>query len=53
MYPVYTGPLANNNPQIGDITFIVGFVVTGALYYVFNMLTRSQRAPKAAMGTRA
>ena len=53
VYSVYTGPLANNNPQIGDITFIVGFVVTGALYYVFNMMTRSQRAPKAAMGTRA
>jgi len=53
VYSVYTGPLANNNPQIGDITFIVGFVVTGALYYVFNMMTRSQQAPKAAMGTRA
>src|SRR5947208_689351 len=53
VYSVYTGPLANNNPQIGDITFIVGFIVAGALYYAFNMMTRSQPAPKAAMGTRA
>ena len=53
VYSVYTGPLANNNPQIGDITFIVGFIVAGALYYAFNMMTRSQAAPKAAMGTRA
>src|SRR5438552_8595962 len=53
LFSVYTGPLANNNPQIGDITFIVGFIVAGALYYAFNMMTRSQPAPKAAMGTRA
>ena len=53
VYSVYTGPLASNNPQIGDITFIVGFIVAGALYYAFNMMTRSQPAPKAAMGTRA
>jgi len=43
-YPFYVGPIANNNPQIGDITFILTFVLTGALYYVFQMVTRSQPA---------
>jgi nucleobase:cation symporter-1, NCS1 family len=38
-YPLYVGPIANNNPQIGDITFLLVFVVTAVLYYVFNMVS--------------
>ena len=49
---VYVGPIPNGNPGIGDITFFVGFVVTAILYYVFQLLTRSQPAP-APMGSRA
>ena len=33
----WTGPIATAYPQVGDITFIVGFVITAALYYVFNL----------------
>src|SRR5437660_234230 len=54
VYSVYTGPIPTNNPQIGDITFIVGFVVTGALYYVFNLMSRNQAAVgQPATGSRA
>jgi NCS1 nucleoside transporter family len=54
VYSVYTGPIPNANPQIGDITFIVGFVVTGALYYVFSLMSRSQAAAaRSATGSRA
>jgi purine-cytosine permease-like protein len=52
VYSVYIGPVPTNNPQIGDITFIVGFVLTGVLYYVFQMVTRSQTAARSA-GSRA
>jgi NCS1 nucleoside transporter family len=48
VYGVYVGPIPNNNPGIGDITFFVGFALTAILYYVFQMLTRSQPAPAAA-----
>src|SRR5712692_8210473 len=52
VYSVYIGPVPTNNPQIGDITFIVGFVLTGVLYYVFQIVTRSQTAARSA-GSRA
>jgi NCS1 family nucleobase:cation symporter-1 len=48
VFGVWVGPIPNNNPQIGDITFLVGFVLTAVLYYVFQLVTRSQRAPAAA-----
>ena len=41
-YPLYVGPIANNNPQIGDITFILVFALTAVLYYVFNMVSPSR-----------
>ena len=54
VYSIYTGPIPNANPQIGDITFIVGFLVTGALYYVFSLMSRSQAAAaRSATGSRA
>ena len=46
-YPFYVGPIANANPQIGDITFLVTFVLTVGLYYVFQTATRSQAKPAA------
>ena len=52
VYGVYVGPIPNNNPGIGDITFIVGFLLTGALYYAFDMLTRRQVTTSPA-GSRA
>ena len=50
---LYVGSFANNQPQFGDLTFIVGFVVAGVLYYAFSVATRRQPAGSAAMGTRA
>jgi nucleobase:cation symporter-1, NCS1 family len=52
-YPFYVGPIANNNPQIGDITFILAFVLTGVLYYVFQLATRRQVGAAGAAGSRA
>jgi purine-cytosine permease-like protein len=54
IFGLYVGPIANSYPQIGDVTFIVGFVITAALYYAFNLNLRKQTADKrASMGSRA
>jgi NCS1 family nucleobase:cation symporter-1 len=51
---LYVGWFAFNYPQFGDLTFIVGFVITAALYYAFSVMTRSQMSgAKAASGSRA
>ena len=42
VFGVYVAPIPNGNPGIGDITFIVGFVLTAVLYYGFAMATRRQ-----------
>lgn len=52
VFGVYVGPVPNNNPGIGDITFIVGFVLTAVLYYAFSMITRTETTTAAA-GSRA
>ena len=53
-FGIYVGPIPTNNPQVGDITFIVGFVITAVLYYVFNLGLRKETADKrAALGSRA
>ena len=50
----WTGPIATAYPQVGDITFIVGFVITAALYYVFNLDMGKRMADKRpALGSRA
>ena len=46
---LYVGYVAFNYPQFGDLTFVVGFVITGVLYYAFNMMSPR----KAAAGSRA
>jgi nucleobase:cation symporter-1, NCS1 family len=50
---LYVGWFAFNYPQFGDLTFIVGFVLSAALYYAFSMATRKQPSASPAMGTRA
>src|SRR5258708_26382780 len=37
VFGLYVGPVPNANPAFGHITFIVGFLLSGALYYVFNL----------------
>src|SRR5256885_1044456 len=53
VFSIYTGPIPQNNPGIGDITFIVGFILTGALYYAFNMMSRRATSPAGIAGSRA
>ena len=50
---IYNGPIPNAIPQIGDLTFIVGFVLTAALYYAFNMMSRPATSRAGMAGTRA
>jgi NCS1 family nucleobase:cation symporter-1 len=51
---LYIGTIANSSPNVGDITFIVGFVISAALYYVFNLGLRKQTAEtRASLGSRA
>src|SRR5438045_350565 len=53
VFSIYTGPIPQNNPGIGDITFIVGFILTGALYYAFNMMSRRATSPAGIARSRA
>ena len=53
VFSIYTGPIPQNTPGIGDITFIVGFVLTGVLYYAFNMMSRRATSPAGMAGSRA
>ena len=52
VYGVYVGPIPNNVAGIGDITFIVGFLLTAVLYYAFSMATRRETTTSTA-GSRA
>ncbi|HVH63076.1 MAG TPA: cytosine permease [Candidatus Dormibacteraeota bacterium] len=52
-YPLYVAPIPTKFPNLGDITFIVGFVITAVLYYVFKLAFRGSSDTRAAMGTRA
>jgi nucleobase:cation symporter-1, NCS1 family len=48
VFGVYVGPIPTNNPDFGDITFIVGFLITAVLYYVFNLGLRKQTSDARA-----
>lgn len=51
---LYVGVVPNANPAFGDLTFIVGFVISGVLYYVFNLGLHKHTTEKtAAVGSRA
>ena len=50
---IWTGPIATAYPQIGDIAFIVGFVITGVLYYVTSLgLRKEASANREAIASR-
>ena len=54
IFGLYVGPIPNANPQVGDITFIVGFLISGGLYYVFNLgLRKKTDEARAATRSRA
>jgi nucleobase:cation symporter-1, NCS1 family len=54
VFGLYIGPIPTNNPDVGDITFIVGFLITAVLYYVFNLGLRKQTSDaRAATSSRA
>jgi NCS1 family nucleobase:cation symporter-1 len=48
VFGVYIGPIPTNNADVGDITFIVGFVITAVLYYVFSMVSGKETMTAAA-----
>ncbi|HEY3084583.1 MAG TPA: cytosine permease [Candidatus Dormibacteraeota bacterium] len=50
---VYSGPVVKANPGLGDITFIVGFVLAAVLYYAFNMVGRTATSRAGMAGSRA
>ncbi|TMG23585.1 MAG: cytosine permease, partial [Chloroflexi bacterium] len=50
---IFTGLVPAANPGIGDITFVVGFLLTGILYYAFNMVGRRATSPAGMAGSRA
>ena len=52
-YPFYVGPIPTSNPGLGDITFVLVFVLTAVLYYVFQMVGGTQKSTTPAMGSRA
>jgi len=37
---IFLGVLPKANPDYGDLTFVVGFVLTAVLYYAFSMIGR-------------
>ena len=46
---IVTGPLPKANPGIGDITFVVGFIVTAVVYWALSALgPQEERAAEAA-----
>ena len=49
---VYVGSIANANPGIGDLTFVVGFFLTAVLYYAFSMVG-GRETTRAGAGARA
>src|SRR5256714_7251805 len=49
----HPGPIPKWNPGVGDITFIVGFLLTAVLYYAFNMMSRRAVSPAGMAGSRA
>jgi hypothetical protein len=54
VFGLYVGKIPNGSPQVGDITFIVGFAISAVLYYVFNLGLRKKTAEtRASLGSRA
>jgi NCS1 family nucleobase:cation symporter-1 len=53
VFGLYVAPIPTSYPQIGDVTFIVGFVITAVLYYVLDLGLRKQPAVTPGAGSRA
>jgi NCS1 family nucleobase:cation symporter-1 len=54
IFGLYVGPIPNSYPQIGDVTFIVGFAISAVLYYVLNLgLRKETSTAKASAGAPA
>jgi purine-cytosine permease-like protein len=49
---LYTGPVALHVPQLGDLTFLVGFVLSAVSYYVLSLVTRRSTAAAGAASAR-
>jgi NCS1 family nucleobase:cation symporter-1 len=49
---IYVGVLPKANPAFGDLTFVAGFIISGALYYVFNLGLRKQVSETKSAGVR-
>ena len=45
---VVVGPVANSAPALGDITFVVGLIVTAVVYWALSALGAKARQPEAA-----
>jgi len=45
-FGLFVGKVPTAFPQLGDITFIVGFVLSAGLYYLFNLGRRTEMAPE-------
>jgi purine-cytosine permease-like protein len=45
---IYTGPLPKALPQLGDLTFLVGFVLSAVVYYLLNMRVRERQRATAS-----
>ncbi len=43
-YGLFVGPFAANNPQFGDMTYFVGFIVAGLVYLAFAKARRTASA---------
>jgi purine-cytosine permease-like protein len=51
---IYLGTVPKANAVYGDLTFVVGFVITAVLYFVFNLgMRRQSSGAKSASGSRA
>ena len=45
---VYLGPVPKALPQLGDLTFLVGFVLSALVYYLLNMRVRERQRAAAS-----
>jgi NCS1 family nucleobase:cation symporter-1 len=51
---IFLGAVPKANAAYGDLTFVVGFVIAGVLYFLFNLGTRRETSDsKAVAGSRA
>ena len=45
---LFLGPVPRAIPEVGDLSFFVGFIVAGVVYYALAVLTRRPEAKEAA-----